>query len=76
VLAPNVVELYVDPVRGRLQHGLGQIAGRLVANDMVDTDLLEKGALGRTAGQSDDGVPIDLSDLRDDRAHGTGRSRS
>src|ERR1700680_579292 len=59
-----------------MQQGLGQIARNLVVDDVVDTDVLEKGTLSRTACRPYDGVPPELGDLAYDRSDGTGRDRN
>src|SRR5438552_1626945 len=59
-----------------MQQGLGQIARNLVVDDVVDTDVLEKGTLSRTACRPYDGVTLELGDLAYDRSDGTGRDRT
>ena len=73
VLAPNIVEIHIEPVWGHLQQGLCQIAGRFIVYDVIDADLLEKRAFVGAARRSYDRVPLDLGDLTDDRADGAGR---
>src|SRR6266851_8632419 len=75
VLAADIFEINID-ARGRhMQQGLGQIARHLVVDDVVDTDLLDKGTLDRTAGRPYDRVLLELGDLAYDRSDGTGRGR-
>src|SRR6202011_3149872 len=76
VLAAGIFEIDID-ARGRcLQQGLGQIACNFVVDDVVDTDVLEKGTLGRTACRPYDRVPLELGDLAYNRSDGTGRDRN
>jgi hypothetical protein len=49
VLAADIFEINIDARGSHMQQGLGQIAHYLVVDDVVDTDLLKKGTLGRTA---------------------------
>src|SRR5438552_17769707 len=45
-------------------------------DDVVDTDVLDKCTLGRTARRPYDRVPLELGDLAYDRSDGTGRGRN
>ena len=49
MLAAGIFEINIDACGRYMQQGLGQIARNLVVDDVVDTDVLEKGTLGRTA---------------------------
>ena len=75
MLAPDIVEVHIEPIWGRLQQGLGQIAGRFIVYDVVDADLLEKRAFVGAARRSCDRVPLDLGDLTDNRADRAGRTQ-
>ena len=76
VLAAYIFEINID-ARGRpMQQGLSQIAHQLVVDNVVDTDVLEKGTLGRTACRPYDRVPLELGDLAHDRSDGTGSGRN
>src|SRR6267378_1475027 len=70
MLAADIFEINIDARARRMQQGVGQIARRLVVDDVVDTDLLHKGTFGRTARRPDDRVPLELGDLADDRSDG------
>src|SRR5436309_4388452 len=74
-MASDIVEVHIDPVWGRPQQGVGQIAGGLVINDVVDTNVPEKSALVRAACRSYDRVPFKLGNLAGDRPNGTSRGR-
>jgi hypothetical protein len=73
VRAPDIVEVHIEPVGDRPQHGLGQIGGRFIVYDVVDADLLEKRAFVGAARRSYDRVPFDLGNLTHDRANRAGR---
>src|SRR6266850_1551750 len=76
VLTADIFEINIDACGRYMQQGLGQIARNLVVDDVVDTDVLEKGTLGRTACRPYDRVPLELGDLACDRSDGTGRDRN
>src|SRR5882762_10322152 len=76
VLAADIFETNID-ARGRhMQQGFGQIARHLVVDDVVGTDVPDKGTFGRAACRSDDRVPLELGDLACDRSDGTGGGRN
>src|SRR5713101_9796356 len=59
-----------------MQQGLGQIARFLVVDDVVRTDVLNKGTLRRTACRPYDRVTLELGDLAYDRSDSTGGRRN
>jgi hypothetical protein len=63
VLAADVFEINIDARRRHTEQRLGQIARCLVVDDVVDTDVLDKGTFGRTARRPYDRVPLELGDL-------------
>src|SRR5882724_11240087 len=46
VLAADIFEINIDARGRRMQQGPGQIAYHLVVDDVVDTDVFDKGTLG------------------------------
>src|SRR5882672_5736668 len=76
MLAADIFEVNIDTPGRHLQQGRGQISRHLVVNNVVDTDVLDKGTLGRTASRPYDRVPIELGDLAYDRSDSTGGGRN
>src|SRR5207302_2054178 len=82
---PTALTCVPSTLKGRLvtpggvwgcpQQGVGQIAGGLVINDVVDTNVPEKSALVRAPCRSYDRVPFKLGNLASDRPNSTSRGR-
>ena len=72
MLAANIVEIDVDALGRSGLHGGQQIAAGAIVDDMIDAEALQPCALVVTAGAGDHGAALQLGNLRDDAANGTG----
>ena len=72
MLAANIVEIDVDALGRSGLHGGQQIAAGVIVDDIIDAEALQPCALVVTAGAGDHGAALQLGNLRDDAANGTG----